>query len=402
MNGFRNAQFQRIFAFALVMLIFSGCAIEKRRHLKGYHISWNKSYRAGKVKSKEEKLDQKKDRIRLEETVTTTTEEDFVPSEITSAIVAPVVTDEETIEVNAPTPTPQVSKRVKRQSRVVSTQKQAIKPTKVAEKPAVKAHVRSKKEEKRSHDAALIAIASLMGLMTFGAFRKGKTLTHRIAKWSKKNKKTALGLVIGTQFGIAATGYFAGAEFAKLGMVFSDWSTIVSGALIGIGFTTYPYRKKSKALSSMSSSYIRKKAIDVVMITATFIATAGIGNHAEIKAQKNTQQTEVSFSAANAHSSAQSDFEADTSKQGFSHANTSNQEPDRTLSKGLAVFLCFMTVLLGLFLMCALCAISCWAYFMTGGVPGTALVIIIGAAGMAGIAILMTKMFSKIIRSSKR
>lgn len=250
----------------LGLFAIGSCTIQKREHLKGWHVEWKKRHE--KVTPKQ----QEGDAISHNKTVK---KEQFTDSHLPAK-----ETDKNTEESKESGVVTAFSKfststQIHPQSdseRMVKDRQNKLIPK---EDEQIKNELSS--PSKKQGDSFLYALAVFLGLGTIGGLHLSRRKVKRINKWAKSNRKKAQGLIAGIQVVIAGMSMYSGYNLAQMGYQISDVPMLAAGTVLGAAFACLPF-KLVREKFILPKRLKRRRLAFVAATVASSILLTGYGN----------------------------------------------------------------------------------------------------------------------------
>ena len=372
----------RIIIIFVMLFTVTACTIQKRQHLKGWNIEWNKQYKnttengqePSVVKANETALIKDKD-----------SQKNVDQNAIEEEEVKVFPIQNEVNEIVESESSPAIL-NVLEKNQVANTVNQS--PTEQATQSVLKK--RTKKDE--SGNGILLLTTTIMALSILAGLRLGKKRFKKLTKWAKANPKKTQLIIAGIQLPIMAMSLYGGYNLHKLGYSISEAPMYAAAGIMALGMSTVPFvMKRNKFI--LQARLNRRKMAFLGVSLASMMLMVGFGNNVE----KNQPNSIVSHVFQKVDQSIFSQNMADSQNINFSKAESSQVEKDaqKKISnkrKALGAGLAFLAVLGFILLIVTFCAGICMIIFAIGGgssaiflgLGGLALAIL-SIMGMAGI-----------------
>jgi hypothetical protein len=327
---------KKYFSLFCISILMISCNsffnIEKRKYMKGYHVSKiSNSKNKGKMHSTPEN-----------NVLLTNTETALLP--LAESVYVTTAADVEQQYGIA------VTKAAHEKARHSSKNNAPNKTTKKAisgSTPLVEAN--NKTKEKEISWGILALAGGLMGASFAGMYRSKRGGFMRIQAWSHKNKFKARAIVILTRIALTISGFAAGIKLFEAGHLLPQYSAFVFAAIYIGGILLYPFKKtKQERLFSM----LRTKISGLMLSFSGFLLCMTLGN-------------QVSFENANGINTERHINKRSTnyfeSKKDLSGSVTQliEDDPNDTASYILRSVLLFFAIASVIILQIALLAFSC-------------------------------------------
>lgn len=349
----------KIILISLIVVGFTGCNIQKRKHMDGWSIQWHKPIHKQKNKELNQNVEVKEKLV-----VSASNEEE--------ELVSSVKLKDENF------------KTVKKKFSWVKIQK--INKDLSIEKKSIIAHHEVKevqKENIRERKKGNYLLYSLTGFLGFGALagiRLGRKRVTKLTRWSKKNRKKTWWLIGGIQAVLSGISLYSGFNLHKMGFSISDAPMYIGACLMGGAMASMPYRIKREQFTLPKT--LKKKRL--AFLTATLASSMmmfSIGNKVpesnpeSIVVQSLEKVDQSLFSNVNQDLDSEEDLDSEAESQG----NRRGTSEDRTAVNFLLAFLSVLGIIV---LLATFCAGICIALLAAGEAFA-----VIGGVAIAGLSV---------------
>lgn len=347
--------------FLLTLLVLASCSVQKRVYMKGYYVDWHEAHpKNNSIKTNHEApyFIAGKNNLSLYQEQN----EDLEPKLVAS---------------NSKTLFEKSNYKKTSNTIPISTAKSGY--SKNDFKTNTK-HNTTTFSKKLKDNGFLLFTGSLLGLLSFGLFKRNYSKSKQLAYWAKNNQKKTIAIIAVLKTFLGVIGLFFGKALYENNITASSDTT--TNTLLGLSLLAAIFYPMKKSVSEFFKyRFTRKKIMHFILTISGFLLMVSIGNRvAENKNyspaissffQTISEKTSTTRSVGIIASAPDSSLIVHTENPEDPASRTSWQITWRIL---LTIFLSLVTLALVLFLAILSCSLSC------EGQEGLAILVLVGAA----------------------
>jgi hypothetical protein len=260
----------------IVFILVSSCGlhVEKRRFMKGYHISHNNKMKSSAVRSVENQSKAYTDTLAQEASreynfgIHET--HDKIPKYRLIESERKILFDDQIVDIKKTTNSDQL-KSVVVKNRSENTK--AFRPVKTTLMNDV-----DNNKSTTNGDGYLLLLAGFVGVSSGLIIHKKKKQTLKITRWAHKNKVKSRSLIILGQLGLGYLGYSVGGLLKDVGYEISEITSLLISGVTGLTFL-YMYMKEGVRRNMWDlKAFFREKIGHVVLSVCLLGSSMSIGN----------------------------------------------------------------------------------------------------------------------------
>ena len=350
----------QLLVIALSLFMFSGCTIQKRKHLNGYYVSWHKTYnKSGSFDNSEESAS-----VELTSSYVHPIDRDSLDTKSEKVESFTYDSAEKTL---APVADQGNSKRTKKKLQWPLTSRFYISAENVKDEQSL-----AQQKSSREFDLGLLGIMAGIFGSIYGLFVLFRKRMLDLAKWFKRNVRKTKYIIGASVVSVTALSMYAGYDMGAQGYTLG--SNIMYAGVIGLIATITFYPRRNVLKLRMKAVHNLSRLTMTALIISSSMSAHYVGNKAS-ELLSDTNQTELNS--------------IDQSIDNSSVKTMSKFNESKSYAAPIGAYI--WIVLLGIIMIAASCCIGCMIGLVGIGLIGLVAGWVVGI--VVGVALIVLSCF---------